>query len=116
MAHENVGVGRNSPDARKQQNKHIITPAEIKDNGDVLRYVPTPEPYLMRKKARTRFKEGHMPQKEMDCPHFTSRIDQYFDYLNDVDRNGRPTNAFVCRECGTTLWLVSGDGKAAADG
>lgn len=108
-------MSRNSKEGQVQKND-IILPGDIKDPTDVLRYVDTPEPHLKRKQARSAFKGGTMPMGQIKCPHRMAAVDQYFDYLNDADRHGRPTNLFVCNDCGATLFLIDGSGKSAADG
>ena len=108
-------MSRNSQEGRVQKND-IIKPSDFTDPNDMLRYIDTPEPHIMRTKARNAFKDGTMPMNQINCPHRMARVEQYFDYLNDSDRHGRPTNAFVCQECNATLFLVDGAGKSAADG
>jgi hypothetical protein len=105
----------NAPLRRKQNNK-VFLPGELDDPSDILRYIATPEPHVMRVKARNAFKRGEMPQKQIECPHDISKIDLMTDDTSDAHRIDRPTNYFVCRMCGATLFLVDGSGKSASDG
>jgi len=101
---------------RKKQKNEIFLPGDLDDPSEVLRYIPTPEPHMLRKMARNAGKKKELPVNQMLCPHPVHAVVWMQDHINEVDRIGRPTNLFQCEICHATLFLVDGRGKSAADG
>lgn len=100
---------------RKKQKNDIVVPSDFKFT-DTLKYIESPEPYVLRIKAVSAAKAGDMPYGQAMCPHPVSSMDWLYDHVNEADREGRPTNLFECRLCHATLFLVDGNGKSASDG
>lgn len=93
----------------------IWTPgAEDMKGVETVRYIPKPDPWLMRLKHYNAAKAGELPFTE--CNHPVSAIRQFVDVETERDREGRPTNLFECLNCHYVLWLVDATGKAAFDG
>ena len=101
---------------RREQKNEVFVPSDLDDPNDILRYIETPEPYLIRLKAAKAALKGEMPLPHQLCPHPVSKIIQFEDVVRETDRDGRPTNLFECQLCHATLFLVDGRGKSAADG
>lgn len=101
---------------RKKQKNDVFMPSDLDDPSDILRYIPNPEPHLMRVKARAAGKRAELPPKQVLCPHPMHAVVWMKDFENERDRYGRPTNLFICEDCDATLFLVDGNGKSASDG
>src|SRR4051794_7549264 len=97
----------------KDQKNDIFTKEDLVQ-GESLLKVDRPEPWIKRKQAVDAAKQGTYPIKQ--CQHPVSRINQFFDHVNDADREGRPTNLFECEVCHSLLFLADPYGRVASDG
>jgi hypothetical protein len=82
-------------------------------SDDILKYIDSPDPAIIRAREASRGKDGVVPKTA--CPHPASAIDWVIDDDPRIKRK-MPTNLFVCSLCKQFLRLVDYNGKEAIDG